>query len=134
MDDTASASPVGVTLDASRRTWLALTGGRAHGEGVSEHSPRREPASPTPDVHLLPDVNGSPSAYSLAQVTAERKGITLHPDATLEQCHQLQQHATQLRQRELDLRTMHRARRVTLLAITTVALWLFALIALLDQQ
>jgi hypothetical protein len=117
-----------------RRNGLALIGGRAHGEGVSEHNPRREPASPTPDVHLLPDVNGRPSAYSLAQVTAERKGLTLHPDATLEQCHQLQQHATQLREKDLKLRTMHRARRVTLLAITTVALWLSALIALLNQQ
>jgi hypothetical protein len=117
-----------------RRTGLALIGGRAHGEGVSVHYPRREPASPTPDVHLLPDVNGRPSAYSLAQVTAERKGLTLHPDATLEQCHQLQQHATQLREKDLKLRTVHRARRVTLLAITTVALWLSALIALLNQQ
>jgi hypothetical protein len=98
------------------------------------HYPRREPASPTPDVHLLPDVNRRPSAYSLEQVTADRKGLTLHPDATLEQCHQLQQHATQLREKDLKLRTVHRARRVRLLAITTVALWLSALIALLNQQ
>jgi hypothetical protein len=101
---------------------------------VSEHNPLRDAASPPPDVRRLPDVTAGPSAYSQAQVTAERKGLTLHPDATLERCRQLQQHATEVREKEQELRTMHRRRRVTLLAITTVALWLSALIAFLNQQ
>ena len=117
-----------------RHTGLAPVGRSAHGEGVSEQDPHRAPASPPPTVRRLPDVTGGPSAYSQAQVTAERKGLTLHPDATLEQCRQLQQQATEVREKELELRTMHRGRRVTLLAVTTVALWLSALIALLNQQ
>ena len=102
---------------------------------MPKDTPRRPwHADPPPIERPLADAEGGPSAYSLAQVTAERKGLTLHPDAMLEHCRRLQEHATALHDGELVLRTRERARRVTLLAITTVALWLSALIALLNQQ
>ena len=101
---------------------------------MPKHTRRPWHAHPKPSDRPLADSAGRPSAYSLAQVTAERKGLTLHPDAMLEQCRQLQEHAMELHDGELALRTQERARRITLLAVTTVALWLSALIALLNQQ
>ena len=112
---------------------MALAWRTEHGEGVPEHTSRPQPADYPPNDRLL-DVGGGPSAYSLAQVTAERPGLTLHPYTVLEQCRQLQDLATELHGRDLKLRTRERARRVTLLAITAVALWLSVLIAVLNQQ
>ena len=100
---------------------------------MPKHTSRPRPGDPPPNNRLL-DVGGRPSAYSMAQVTAERRGLTLHPDTVLEQCRQLQNLATEFHDGDLNLRTRERARRVTMLAITAVALWLSVLIAVLNQQ
>jgi hypothetical protein len=71
--------------------------------------------------------------YAQAQGTAEVKGLSLRTDPVLEQVHQLQRRAGL--SAAADRRSLeHRhARRVRLLALATVALWLAALIVLLTR-
>jgi hypothetical protein len=78
-----------------------------------------------------PDANGRPSAFTLAQDSAEVKGLTLHTDTALEQVRELQQHVAELAERDEQLRARARARRTRRLAAITVVLWLAMLIVVL---
>ena len=78
-----------------------------------------------------PDANGRPSAYTLAQASAEVKGLTLQTDTALEQVRELQRHLGELAERDEQLRLRERAARIRRLAAVTVVLWLATLIVVL---
>lgn len=78
-----------------------------------------------------PDANGRPSAYTLAQASAEVKGLTLQTDTALEQVRELQRHLGELAERDEQLRARARAARSRRLAAVTVVLWLATLIVVL---
>lgn len=78
-----------------------------------------------------PDANGRPSAYTLAQASAEVKGLTLQTDTALEQVRELQRHLGELAERDEQLRARARAARIRRLAAVTVVLWLATLIVVL---
>jgi hypothetical protein len=77
------------------------------------------------------DANGRPSAFTLAQGSAEVKGLTLQTDTALEQVRELQRHIAELAERDEQLRARDRARRIRRLAAVTVVLWLAMLIVVL---
>jgi hypothetical protein len=78
-----------------------------------------------------PDTNGRPSAFTLAQASAEVKGLTLQTDTALEQVRELQRHLGELAERDEQLRARARAARIRRLAAVTVVLWLATLIVVL---
>jgi hypothetical protein len=78
-----------------------------------------------------PDADGRPSAFTLAQGSAEVKGLTLQTDTALEQVRVLQRHLGELAERDEQLRIRERAARVRRLATVTVVLWLATLIVVL---
>jgi hypothetical protein len=78
-----------------------------------------------------PDANGRPSAFTLAQASAEVKGLTLQTDTALEQVRELQRHLGELAERDEQLRARARAARIRRLAAVTVVLWLATLIVVL---
>ena len=78
-----------------------------------------------------PDANGRPSAYTLAQASAEVKGLTLQTDTALEQVRELQRHLGELAERDEQLRARARAARIRRLAAVPVVLWLATLIVVL---
>ena len=78
-----------------------------------------------------PDANGRPSAFTLAQASAEVKGLTLQTDTALEQVRELQRHLGELAERDEQLRLRARAARIRRLAAVTVVLWLATLIVVL---
>ena len=78
-----------------------------------------------------PDANGRPSAFTLAQASAEVKGLTLQTDTALEQVRELQRHLGELAERDEQLRVRARAARIRRLAAVTVVLWLATLIVVL---
>ena len=77
------------------------------------------------------DANGRPSAFTLAQDSAEVKGLTLQTDTALEQVRELQRHLGELAERDEQLRVNARAARIRRLAAVTVILWLATLIVVL---
>ena len=77
------------------------------------------------------DANGRPSAFTLAQDSAEVKGLTLQTDTALEQVRELQRHLGELAERDEQLRVRDRAARIRRLAAVTVVLWLATLIVVL---
>lgn len=77
------------------------------------------------------DANGRPSAFTLAQGSAEVKGLTLQTDTALEQVRELQRHLGELAERDEQLRARARAARIRRLAAVTVVLWLATLIVVL---
>ena len=77
------------------------------------------------------DANGRPSAFTLAQDSAEVKGLTLQTDTALEQVRELQRHLGELAERDEQLRARARAARIRRLAAVTVVLWLATLIVVL---
>ena len=77
------------------------------------------------------DANGRPSAFTLAQASAEVKGLTLQTDTALEQVRELQRHLGELAERDEQLRARARAARIRRLAAVTVVLWLATLIVVL---
>jgi hypothetical protein len=77
------------------------------------------------------DANGRPSAFTLAQGSAEVKGLTLQTDTALEQVRELQRHIAELAERDEQVRARDRARRIRRLAAVTVVLWLAMLIVVL---
>ena len=77
------------------------------------------------------DANGRPSAFTLAQGSAEVKGLTLNTDTALEQVRELQRHLGELAERDEQLRARGRAARIRRLAAVTVVLWLATLIVVL---
>ena len=78
-----------------------------------------------------PDADGRPSAFTLAQSSAEVKGLTLQTDTALEQVRELQRHLGELAERDEQLRARNRAARIRRLAAVTVVLWLATLIVVL---
>ena len=78
-----------------------------------------------------PDADGRPSAFTLAQGSAEVKGLTLNTDTALEQVRELQRHLGELAERDEQLRARERAARIRRLAAATVVLWLATLIVVL---
>jgi len=78
-----------------------------------------------------PDADGRPSAFTLAQGSAEVKGLTLQTNTALEQVHELQRHLGELAERDEQLRARERAARIRRLAAVTVVLWLATLIVVL---
>jgi hypothetical protein len=78
-----------------------------------------------------PDADGRPSAFTLAQGSAEVKGLTLQTDTALEQVRVLQRHLGELAERDKELRARARAARIRRLAAITVVLWLATLIVVL---
>jgi hypothetical protein len=78
-----------------------------------------------------PDADGRPSAFTLAQGSAEVKGLTLETNTALEQVHELQRHLGVLAERDEQLRARARAARIRRLAAVTVVLWLATLIVVL---
>ena len=78
-----------------------------------------------------PDADGRPSAFTLAQGSAEVKGLTLQTNTALEQVHELQRHLGELAERDEQLRARERAARIRRLATVTVVLWLATLIVVL---
>ena len=78
-----------------------------------------------------PDADGRPSAFTLAQGSAEVKGLTLQTNTALEQVHELQRHPGELAERDEQLRARERAARIRRLAAVTVVLWLATLIVVL---
>jgi len=78
-----------------------------------------------------PDADGRPSAFTLAQGSAEVKGLTLQTNTALEQVHELQRHLGGLAERDEQLRARERAARIRRLAAVTVVLWLATLIVVL---
>jgi hypothetical protein len=78
-----------------------------------------------------PDADGRPSAFTLAQASAEVKGLTLQTDTALEQVRELQRHLGELAERDEQLRLRARAARIRRLAAVTVVLWLATLIVVL---
>ena len=93
------------------------------------------PLDSRPDrVHrraVEPDANGRPSAFTLAQGSAEVKGLTLQTDTALEQVRELQRHLGELAERDEQLLVRARAARIRRLAAITVVLWLATLIVVL---
>jgi hypothetical protein len=79
------------------------------------------------------DANGQPSAFTLAQGSAEVKGLTLKTDTALEQVRELQRHLAELAERDEQLRARERAVRIRRLAAVTVVLWLATLIVVLAR-
>jgi hypothetical protein len=77
------------------------------------------------------DANGRPSAFTLAQDSAEVKGLTLQTGTALEQVRELQRHLGELAERDEQLRARARAARIRRLAAVTVVLWLATLIVVL---
>ena len=77
------------------------------------------------------DANGRPSAFTLAQGSAEVKGLTLQTDTALEQVRELQRHLAELAERDEQVRVRARAARIRRLAAVTVVLWLATLIVVL---
>jgi hypothetical protein len=77
------------------------------------------------------DANGRPSAFTLAQDSAEVKGLTLQTDTALEQVRELQRHLGELAERDEQVRVRARAARIRRLAAVTVVLWLATLIVVL---
>jgi hypothetical protein len=78
-----------------------------------------------------PDADGRPSAFTLAQSSAEVKGLTLQTNTALEQVRELQRHLGELAERDEQLRARDRAARIRRLAAVTVVLWLATLIVVL---
>jgi len=78
-----------------------------------------------------PDADGRPSAFTLAQGSAEVKGLTPQTNTALEQVHELQRHLGELAERDEQLRARERAARIRRLAAVTVVLWLATLIVVL---
>ena len=77
-------------------------------------------------------VDGRPSVYSDGQGPAAVKGLTLHPESTLEQLIDLQRRIGETAARDKAMRVAHgRARRLRWLTAITVLLWLAALVAML---
>ena len=77
-------------------------------------------------------VDGRPSVYSDGQGPAAVKGLTLHPESTLEQLIDLQRRIGETAARDKTLRAAQgRARRLRWLTAITVLLWLAALVAML---
>ena len=81
-----------------------------------------------------PDADGRPSAFTLAQGSAEVKGLTLETNTALEQVHELQRHLGELAERDEQLRARERAARIRRLAAVTVVLWLATLIVVLAHM
>ena len=79
------------------------------------------------------DANGRPSAFTLAQDSAEVKGLTLQTDTALEQVRELQRHLGELAERDEQLLVRTRAARKRRLATVTVVLWLATLIVVLPH-
>jgi hypothetical protein len=79
------------------------------------------------------DLGGPPSAYSLAQGSAEVKGLTLHPDAALERLRELQRNAGQFVDREQYVTDRHRLARLRSLWVATLALWAAVLVLTLAR-
>lgn len=78
-------------------------------------------------------MGGRPSAYSLAQGSAEVKGLTLHPDDALERCRELQRHAGEYVDRDEHDRNRQRSTRLRVLVVVTVVLWIAVLVVLLER-
>jgi hypothetical protein len=78
-----------------------------------------------------PDADGRPSAFTLAQDSAEVKGLTLQTDTALQQVRELQRHLAELAERDAEIRARDRAARIRRLAAVTVVLWLATLIVVL---
>ena len=115
----------------SRRRW------RGSRRGPSLHLCALPLASRPDRVHrraVEPDANGRPSAFTLAQASAEVKGLTLQTDTALEQVRELQRHLGELAQRDEQLRARERAARIRRLAAVTVVLWLATLIVVLAHM
>jgi hypothetical protein len=84
------------------------------------------------DVGQL-DANGRPSAFTLAQDSAEVKGLTLHTGGALEQVRELQRHIGELAERDELLRARARDARNRRAAAIPVIMWLATLIVLLAR-
>ena len=78
-----------------------------------------------------PDANGRPSAYTLAQASAEVKGLTLQTDTALEQVRELQRHLGEAGRTGRAAAGPRTGRRIRRLAAVTVVLWLATLIVVL---
>jgi hypothetical protein len=103
---------------------------------VSPAALRKAPGGPvatdTPgQQHPDPGIEGS--AYAQAQVTAERHGLRLDTGPILEDVHRLQLRAGRALDRQVRAHAAGRVRRVTLMAITAIALWLSVLITMIER-
>ena len=77
-------------------------------------------------------MDGRPSVYSDGQGPAAVKGLTLHPESTLEQLIDLQRRIGETAARDKAMRVAQaRARRLRWLTAITVLLWLAALVVVL---
>jgi len=100
---------------------------------VKTHDPFPRDDPPGRDGRLELDMGGQPSAYSLAQGSAEVKGLTLHPDDALERCRQLQRQAGEHADREQHVLRGQREARLRALGVATVLLWIAVLVVLLER-
>ena len=73
------------------------------------------------------------SAYAQAQVTAERHGLALESGPILQDVHRLQVRAGSAHDRQVRDQAASRVRRIALMAITAIALWLSVLIAMIER-
>ena len=76
-------------------------------------------------------VDGRPSAYSQAQGTREVKGLTLHPEGTLEHLRGIQRHNCERAARDKAMQAQVRARRLRWQTAVTVLLWVAAVVVVL---
>lgn len=76
-------------------------------------------------------VDGRPSAYSQAQGAREVKGLTLHPEGTLEHLRGIQRHNCERAARDKAMQAQVRARRLRWLTVVTVLLWVAAVVVVL---
>ena len=97
------------------------------------HRPTSRTVLPSQDGRIGVDMGGPPSAYSLAQRSAEVKGLTLHPGDALERLRDLQRQAGESVDRDAHARTRQRATRIRVLVVATVVLWIAVLVALLEN-
>jgi hypothetical protein len=128
----AEEGPAARALAAFCPPPLASGPDRVHRRGVDLYGQPRHGRPGGGDDFPL-DVNGRPSAYTLAQDSAEVKGLTLHTDGALQQVRELQRHIAELAARDAQLRAQARGSRIRRLATLTVVLWLATLIVLLAR-
>jgi len=102
---------------------------------VKPHDPgqhNRHAGPTTRDARLELDTDGRPSMFTQGQKSAEVQGLTLHTDPfTLRLA--LQRHLGELDEAHETFRVRWRAKRLQLLTVVTVLLWLATLIVLLAR-
>ena len=82
----------------------------------------------------LPDNGERQSAYTQAQRSSGAKGLSLHTVEILHGFQQLQVHAGEVLDGQVHARSQEHVRRLLVLALVTVVLWLAALIVLLQRM